>query len=270
MLFTPRYSGVTSRIESSQGTTRVANPQGTSISLGISPTEGSWTTVIASTAYDSYGLLLNLNNGFTDSVSVTSYIDIGVGAAGSETEIVSDIFSVSAGSYLTTEGQWFYFPVFVKAGTRISVRGRANAAAKTIRAYVQLKQFAQKSSPICTKVQYLTGNAVTAGTTSKGSWTSLGVAAGLANFGFVFFSAALTATTLNNLSYHCDFAIGDGTNFSIIQQDVLLTSNSAENITFTGLMDLVNVPVKTGVTFYGRAQCSGTPQAFAMALIGGY
>ncbi len=270
MLFTPRYSDVTSRIESSRGTVRVSDLPGTLISLGTSPTEGSWTTVIASTAYDSYGLLLNLNFGFTDSSSVTSIVDIGVGAAGNEAEIVTDIWSTSAGSYLVTEGQWFYFPVFVKAGSRVSMRGKSITPWTPIMAFIQLKQLAQKPTFTCSKVDYFGSTTFTSGTITKGSWSLVGTTSAAFNYKTIAVSVGVTNSTLNALGYHCDIAVGNGTNFSIVLQDLLVITTTSEHVTFTGVMDLVSIPVKANTSVYVRAQCNGTPQNMTAAIMGCY
>jgi len=128
MLYENPLSKKHSNTQSSVGTTRLAAAQGVSVVASST----TWYQVLASTTYDSYGLLVNVNNGFTTATNVTRLIDIGVGGAGSETVIIPKLLCGQEGTYTTTGGMWLYFPMFIKAGTRIAARGTNVARALNV------------------------------------------------------------------------------------------------------------------------------------------
>lgn len=89
-------------------------------------TKGSYTTVIATTACEGKGLLLDLQAGNIDD----KLIDIAIGAAGSETIIIADIFQgARVGQFQGNIS--LYFPVRVPAGVRLSARCQCSNASRT-------------------------------------------------------------------------------------------------------------------------------------------
>lgn len=160
-----------------------ASTTGTTVTSGAANTKGSWTQLIASTAADSAGILLM---GFYPGVRFG--IDVGIGAAGSETVIVPNIFWGQPGNRFPLQT---YVPVSIKAGTRIAVRAQDSSGGQTVPMLVAifkahhsgqtfpLRDYPTVASFLGESAGYLTatsvGTTITAsGTTHvKGSWAQL-------------------------------------------------------------------------------------------------
>lgn len=167
----------------SWGTTRPAAANGTSVTPGTS-SEGSWTAVGSALSYDGFGLLININSAFTASTPRNYVVDIGFDPAGgtSFTETIRDLLAGGATTYAAGGGCWYYFPIYIPAGTAIGARAQGtNATALRVGWLVMQRpmnpSMVRKGS-FCETIGLtagaIVGTAVTAGTTSEGSWTSIG------------------------------------------------------------------------------------------------
>ena len=271
MLHVPSNTGASILTQSSQGTTRVGAAQGTAVTPG-SGTKGSWTQVIASTDAPTVGIYVNLNSGNTSGALRSIVVDIGIGLAGSEVVLIPDILAGGAGSYSTSGGKAYYFPIRVPIASRISVRGRANNTS-AFRVYIALDQRATgpERSLLGSFAQAIgiTGHnavSVTAGSTDKGAWTSLG-STDVAMWDWQL-GIQSCAATQNGLVYHVDLAVGDGSKFDILIQDAYWATSTAEQ-NWNGLVpSRAGRKLPAGSTLYARAQCSGTPEALEIAAYG--
>jgi hypothetical protein len=108
------------------------NTHGVQVTSGAANTKGAYTEIVASTARDYVGLFLSMGpkDGATSLASLLTYVDIAIGAAGSEIILVPNIWlaRVSQIGIYSGAGPQFY-PVSVPAGTRLSLRFSALAAA---------------------------------------------------------------------------------------------------------------------------------------------
>ena len=100
----------------------------TGVTSGAAHTKGAWTQMIASTAEDSGGLLL-----ISPYIGVYAGWDIGIGAAGSETVLVSNLYWGAPGNAIPN---WILIPVFIKKGTRIAMRFQDSGGGSTVTAGV--------------------------------------------------------------------------------------------------------------------------------------
>jgi hypothetical protein len=91
-------------------------------------TEGAWVELIAST--DADFTWVNFTYGLHVSTQIAALVDIGIGAAASETPIVSDL-AVSTKGSTNSEPYACSFPFAIPAGSRISARMRSSASAAT-------------------------------------------------------------------------------------------------------------------------------------------
>ena len=172
------------------GTDPTTTP-GTSITPGASGAEGSWTEVASSAnvAQDVYCITLYVMNHNTGGVDRSLLVDIGVDPAGgtSYTEKIANIACASVVTYTAGSGPGvrFTFPLFVKAGSSIAIRGSAVGTALAFFACVTLR--GQPSRPeqlafgsFSETVGTITGNsgvAFTPGNAADGAWASLGTTA---------------------------------------------------------------------------------------------
>lgn len=90
-------------------------------------TKGSFTQVVASTSVDSVWMVVDLQ--YYPSTTTTVFVDVAVGAAGSEKVIIQDLeFSCTDLGGQHQASQLYGFPVAIPSGTRISARSQVNNA----------------------------------------------------------------------------------------------------------------------------------------------
>ena len=96
-------------------------------------TKGAWAELSAAAPFEVYGIYLSMH---PSSADVNAHlVDIGVGAAGSEVVLVSNIAEQQVAVYV---GNPMLIPVRIAAGQRISMRTQSNAGSAIIRATITL------------------------------------------------------------------------------------------------------------------------------------
>lgn len=115
-----------------------ADSGGTSIDPGATAnTKGSYTTLIASTAFDYKGIIMAHGTQQTDrqTYHISWLTDLAVGPAGSEQIVFGDWWTFIDGSDNNTPGntQTPFIPLTIPAGSRLSARCQSNQVAATIR-----------------------------------------------------------------------------------------------------------------------------------------
>ena len=89
-------------------------------------TKGAWTELLASTVEDYDALLVH----YAAATSNVSYlVDVGIGGAGAEVPIVSDIHT----SIGNNASEWFVVPRAIPAGTRVSMRCASSTLSSQVR-----------------------------------------------------------------------------------------------------------------------------------------
>lgn len=105
----------------------------TAVTSGAANTKGSYTQLIASTAFDASGFLLHLD---MSTGNRNCLIDIAVGAAGSEQDLLKNFFA-SFGAFVSW-GRCHYIPLRIPAGSRVSARHQCNVGTQAISMAVTL------------------------------------------------------------------------------------------------------------------------------------
>lgn len=141
MLFIPPQ-GI-ARVEDNVG---AANAElGTSVTAaGSAHTKGSYTTLIASTGYAAFGIMVCVGNvGTAASTNTRTLVDIAIGAASSEVVIIPNLLAGQAGASnsASSEPNVYFFPITIPAGVRISARSQSLAASDTVHVQVRLFQW---------------------------------------------------------------------------------------------------------------------------------
>lgn len=264
MLMTPKSLGF-NYVTGNVLTTRPAAAFGTSIAPGNN-TYGSYTEILsdASVTKDCYGILININSIGVIGTAKDSLTTIGIDTSGgtSYSDFISHLGCSNAGTYLQG-GHYYYFPVFIPAGTAIAAKGSTNNATvgtQNIAVWLfgapsDLKNlvYGYGVETIGAVTASSTGTAVTPGTTSEGSWTSLGTSTKP-------WKACQYAYNINDSgtlaqAIHCDLSFGNGTNQVILGQDKVyrtLTNNEDLN----SFSNPIFYPVPSSSGIYGRAQSS--------------
>lgn len=105
---------------------------------GTANTKGSWTTIVASTAFD-YDLV-NVVGWAANSGNVANQyaFDIGVGAAASEVVVIPNlmVYELAGGPYIGAKSFDAQVPVSIPAGSRIAARCQSTTASKAMRVWV--------------------------------------------------------------------------------------------------------------------------------------
>ncbi len=209
------------------------NVSGTFVQSGAANTKGSWTQLIASTAYEAAALVLQLI-GFASTVRRNA-IDIGIGGAGSEKILVPDLF-INGGNNAVG---FVWIPMNVPKGSRISMRFQNTTASEAIRASILLMASAATGLPPFYRA---TTYGFTSGTTrgqlvdagasagTKGAYTQIDGA--IANPIKMFYLMVALGSTpgASDIRALGDIAIGAGGSEKIIGADFLWNHSGSNGV----------------------------------------
>lgn len=277
MLHNPAGFNGFGTIVPSWGTTRPSANFGTSVTPSTSG-YGSWASLGSALGSDAYGILININtNVGAGGASRETVIKIGVDTAGGTTytDAITGLICGNAPAYSSNAaGYWYYFPLFIKSGSTLAVAGYSTV---TDVFYVNCETYHRPSDS--TLINYgsfvetigITGTSgvnVTQGTTSEGSWVSIGTTAKRCWWWQVGIAMPSSDTTHNAAVIHFDLAVGNATNKDIIISDgVSITTGGEANMTvLTAIESQRSVPA--GSTMYIRCQSSSTSEVMEAAVYG--
>lgn len=266
MLFTPANSWnfSLSNIE----TVRPAAGWGAVVTPGTAGAKGAWASVFtaAQVSTEIFGLLIFINNCSTSATTRNVLLDVGIDPAGGTnySVIIPDLIGGHAAP-TTVGGIYYYFPIYIPAGSSVAVRATGTVATTfnvALRCYGKPRR---PDSVICgTKVTAFgatlataTGTTVTAGTTAEGAWTQLGSATTHPIF---WWQCGMTCvdTTMTANAHTMDVAVGDAANKDIVLADALAIFTAAEQSTMLPAVIQAYDRTPVGQLVYGRIQCSGT------------
>jgi hypothetical protein len=248
--------------------TRPASAWGATITPGTGGTKGSWAQIFtgAQVSTELFGILININNNSTAATTRNALVDIGIDPAGgtSYSVVIPDLIGGHAAP-MTIGGIYYYFPLYIPAGSSVAVRA-VGTVATTFN--VALTVFGKPRRPdgvlAGTKVSAFgatlasaTGTTVTAGTTAEGAWAQLG---STTTHPIWWWQCGMTAvdTTMTANIHTMDVATGDATNKDIVLQDALAIFTASEQNTMLPALIPGYDRTPSGVLVYGRVQCSGT------------
>jgi hypothetical protein len=237
--------------------------------------KGGWTQIFASLNHDTYGLLIGLTMAASAANNRHHFVDIGVGAGGAEAVIIPDLAGCQTGLYDRTGIVWYWFPFFIPAGTRIAARAQGSTAASVVRVVMTAYQRPLNPAMIETvsRVERLgltgiVGTTVTPGTTSEGTWTSIGTTTNACWHWQIGSQVAVADTTWADSVVHWDIAHGDGTNFNIIAEHIRHAKDTNERLTWSAWMTDCEAYVPAGSTIYVRGQALNATDVMAVIVYG--
>lgn len=244
---------------------------GTNITSGAIDTKSAWTQLIASTARDAWGILVGFNRGTTSANIRSLLCDIGIGGAGSEIALISNLIGNSPGSSNGGQHNARFFPIFIPAGTRLSARVQANVASFVLDVAIRLIG-APDGAPYmpCAGVETLgtiTGSlfaAVTPGANSAyGSWTTIGTTV-RAWKGFTALFQTANNAVQTNQNVHAEIgysSVALATHFAELN-NIEVVANHAEQMPCLQ-------PIPAGTIMQIRIKSSiASPQAIPAAIYG--
>lgn len=259
---------------------QTARPSSSALGISVTAnaaadTKSNYQQIFAAAAVtdDVYGIRISSNVIGLNAEARMVLFDVATDPAGgtSYSPVINNLGFMSTGT--TMAGAWsYFFPLFIKAGSSIAIRSQCGVGSVNTqhRVWLYCKPSRPEQWRSGTYVQTLgattastTGTAVTPGTVSEGSWTSLGTT----TLPAWYWQAAVliddTTVTANNI-YDCDVGLSE----SGFTQDVVLqglsyyaTSNeSLVPLSYPSFNECVR-EAPTGMGAYGRIQCSGTPDS---------
>ncbi len=280
-LYVPAGNDYRWQLSSQQGV-RPAAAYGDTVTPGNN-TKGSWVQIFsaAEIANEVWAVLINVNSIAVSAAAKDALVDIGIGGAGAEVTWLPNLLCSCASPYnVGSGGVWYYFPIGLASGTRISARGQVNnATVGTIR--VVMWVFGRPRNPETTrrgwKVEAIgvdtansRGTVITPGTTSDGAWTLLGATTRRAWWwqqGFGTNDSTMTAAAL-----HLDLSAGTAGGQKMLIEDQVICVTTAEQINNAPFTAGCTGGVASGTNIYGRAQSSAAadtqPSMAAYALEG--
>jgi len=266
MLHVPVGANTFGGFTNSWGTTRPSATWGTSISSSTG-SKGSWTNILSALSDDAYGILIWVHASGASNASRNYVMDIGIDPAGgsSYTVAIPDLIAGGTGTMVAGRaGVYYYFPLFIPAGSTVAARSQGSV---TTAFYVGAQILQQPMNPSQIRkgsfveaygISAPGGTAVTPGTTSEGSWTSIGTTSMPVWWWQIGYQIGTGDTSWSNAAITVDLAVGNGSNFNIIISDMIITTSTAEALGNPPIQAGVEFPTASGTGVYVRAQHSGT------------
>ena len=223
-------------------------------------TKGAYTQITASTANDVTGVIVHLSTQPSSSNLIA--LDIAIGASGSETIIIPNVYTGTQNAFCDrTE----IFPVTIPAGTRIAARGQSAVANDTPGVALTLIDDASlaRSGGIIDSYGFLTasttGTVIDAGAVAntKGSWVQITSATTSDLAGFCFHLDHDNQTIAASNQGLLDVGIGAS------GSEVVIISNYAYRHiqtfgAFPTYSPWYSIEIPAGTRIAVRAQCSST------------
>lgn len=242
---------------------------GTNITSGGSAdTYGSYAEIIEPTV-DWYGFwMCSTSWNFSGQVCNT-IATLGKDESGgtSYSDWITDILIGPAGdsNQAHASGTWMYFPVFVPAGTAIAAKASSNRVSNN--GYVRLYGHSKPDYPetwwMGSHVETLGavtadsgGTNVVPGTTSEGSWTSIGTTSN--SWRFLQVGIGQLDSIASGAQYEVDISYGVSGGDRIVGPPVYFHFGISEEVHTLPSMMGFYADIPSGSTIYARAQTSGT------------
>lgn len=246
----------------------------TTVTASATPhTKGAYSTLIASTPHDSYGFWIAVYANQTAATDTSVLVDIALGAAASEVDIISNYLAAARPSTIANGGPyWVRIPLFIPAGARVSARIQALIVSETLAVGIStISGRSQVNGPIFTACDTYGANTADSGGTSHtpgntgAESTDATIGTATRDYGAILLALGTTLTTINNLAYHWELT--DGT--TTLAEWVSYT-HTAEAIIGPYPAEPIGVRIASGTAMQIQAECSGTGEAFDVALHGFY
>jgi hypothetical protein len=273
------FSGINSNLGANPSVT-----PGTSVTPGASGSEGSWTSLIASTARESSWVYLRVSAGSVASANRSHLLDLGIDPTGgtSYTVLVEDIVCGNSAPFTVGAGFEFLFPLRVPAGARVGCRIQgSNATAGSVRVDVELYGGAS-APPFLPVAQYvervgaITGSegvSFTPGNATDGTWTLLGTTTRPCWWWQLAYS--ISNATITAQYTYIEIGFGDGTAAGTTRILRLMhggTTNEVCNVTHNSNLIVTEAfaEVPAGANIYVRGRCNNAPNTGYHAVAFGF
>jgi hypothetical protein len=250
-------SNLTATPAANAGTTLTANST-------INTKATSYTTLIASSAYDAYGFWLLFTNSNSSTAASPQLCDIAIGGVGSEVIVVSNTQCGWQPGGTDGKSCGRFFPIFIPRGTRISARIQALISSDTVQCLIHLVGGQNNICPVfagCDAYGVDTANSRgtlhTPGSTGAES-ADANIGSTLSrNYGAVAIEIGLGAQTVTTSGTVYHWELTDGTNTLC---EWYTNSYTLESYWGPWPPAPYTISLKSGAQLQVQAECSGTAQ----------
>jgi hypothetical protein len=233
--------------------TQLANPAGNN-------TKSAYTEISSSTSADAEAILVAV---FTGGADGDVLFDVATGAASSETDIISNVYMCDNNS-TSQVTRYYYFPVAIASGTRVSMRYQATNLNCDVYALIHLLDGASTISLAnCAATTYGAVTADSAGTgldpggtaNTKGSYTELEDSTTDDIDWLMVVVGGQNNTARTFATWLIDIATGAAASESIVVPDVFSQTGAADVVTPT-VIGPFPVTITTGTRIAARCSCT--------------
>jgi hypothetical protein len=275
-----------------QRTTTVPTVGGGYTTPGTAHTWGTPTQLVASTPADTVGICYKVNTSTSASgARADTLVELMIGGSGSETSLVGPIACAGRNG-----GVVYTLPLFIPAGSRISVRFKSNRVSTAFNSWIDLAHGPNRdgvglpqrwvSYGLVNDASNSRGTIITPGSSNAwGSWTSLTASTTYAHDLWVPIVDRGTSSSTTTTTYRTQWAVASTTDAATMATngtvwDGPMWANTTAEImndpvTFTNSSPIIGVPFTpngiiyspraSGAAVSARAMCSGTPDSNATA-----
>lgn len=227
------------------------------VTSGVANTKGSWVELVASSAADADGIVLVTGQSTADNYLV----DIGVGGAGAESVVVSNV-PVHERSANLTEGL-FFIPVSISAGSRVAARCQAAGASSLLRLIGYLVTTTVPIHEATTITTYGADTAASSGISvdpgtsanTKGAWTEI-TSSLSTDVKFIVPMIANPDTGTTTCNWLLDIGTGAASSESVVIANLFFSSDSGNDQKVPMSYPPLPVTIASGTRVAVRTQCS--------------
>lgn len=262
--------------------TPVSSLCGTAVAPGVSNADGTAVSLLSALAHDVHLLVIAFGGYALANNNANALFDVLVDPAGgtSWTAFINDLLCGFTPVPATTNAgiqQYYYFPVYIKAGTSVGGRARTAPVGGPTNPRVAIWAFGNPSRPAMwwcgSAVESLGINAASSagttispgGTGAAGTWTTIGTST--APYGAVQFGIQGPDGTATAKGGHWELGVGS----TVVPAHAHHTScDTSENLTRTGTVGPIWCDRPSGTVWQMRGTLSGATENYNGAVYGVY
>lgn len=202
-------------------------------------TKGAWSELIASASGEATMLILYVSGTSTSTAATSTLLDIGIGAASSETVIISDL-AIGYAIDRANNVRLYSIPLLIPAGSRVAARIQSQVVSKTAVLGADLiggGPFESNGVPHAVdtygaNTAQSAGVSVAANATANvfGAWTQITASTARQHSGLFVGVQMAGSTSTFNRDYLAEVGIGGSGSEQPITRSLCLTSSSNEEI----------------------------------------
>jgi len=276
------WSRMSSNLPLYANTGTPTNNYGTNFTINANSTKGTTVSLIANLQHDVHYLTIGINGTGLSTADCNALIDIMVDPAGGTSWSNGFIDNLCAGSVVTSIAsnpsfQWYHFPIWIKSGTSLGIRGQTRHTANltTVRAILvvygepsrpEMWWCGQKVETIGANTAASKGINITPGNSSAwGNWAN--ATASSYNYGAVQFGLNATDSSTTAVNYFFQFGID---NLQLPGSQTYYGGGSTAELMGKNATTIIPCNTPANTVFQCRGTASGTAEIHNYCVYGVY